>query len=126
MPGTNTNAGACAPIVNVQTPRHFRAPAFLEHKIQVWFTLLEAQFVTALITDDNVKYCNTISSLTEKAIGQLEDILVHPSETEKYIYNQTHIDYIYVSLYAFITLLKNYIRHCGIRTPNLTYNAFYS
>ena len=84
MLGNYTNAGAAAPIVNVQTPRHFCAPAFLEHKIKVWFTLLEAQFVTSQITDDNVKYCNTISSLTEKAIGQLEDILVQPPETEKY------------------------------------------
>ena len=41
------------------------------------------------------------------------------------IYNQTHIHYIYMSSYAFITLLKNYIRRCEIRTPNLTYNAFY-
>ena len=84
MLGNYSNARAPAPIVNVQTPRHFRAPAFLEHKIKVWFTLLEAQFVTSQITDDNVKCCNTISSLTEKAIGQLEDILVQPPETEKY------------------------------------------
>ena len=25
----------------------------------------------------------------------------------------------------FITLLNNYIRRCGLRTPNLTYNEFY-
>lgn len=73
-----------APVVNVHAPRPFRAPAFLEHKIKVWFTLLEAQFTTANIIDENIKYCNTLSSLTEKAIGQLEDILVNPPQENKY------------------------------------------
>ena len=84
MPGNNGTPGAPAPIVNVHAARRFRAPTFLEHKIKVWFSLLEAQFVTAQITDDDIRYCKTISCLTEKAICQLEDILVAPPETDKY------------------------------------------
>ncbi|XP_058789112.1 uncharacterized protein LOC131663056 [Phymastichus coffea] len=36
---------------------------------------ISGQFVSCSITDDNLKYCHTLSSLTEKAIDQVEDIL---------------------------------------------------
>ncbi|XP_032456536.1 uncharacterized protein LOC103315323 [Nasonia vitripennis] len=84
MPETGDVSANSAPVVNMHTPRNFRAPPFLENKIKDWFTLLEAQFVTAGITDDNIKYCNTISSLTERAINQMEDVLTEPPDTDKY------------------------------------------
>ncbi|XP_058794426.1 speckle-type POZ protein-like [Phymastichus coffea] len=34
-------AATVAPIVNVQTPRHFRAPPFTESNVKLWFRLME-------------------------------------------------------------------------------------
>lgn len=83
--GAPSTADATVPVVNVHAARTFRAPTFMENKIKVWFTLLEAQFVSSQITDDDMKYCHTISSLTERAIGQLDDVLVDPPTTNKYL-----------------------------------------
>ncbi|XP_058805647.1 uncharacterized protein LOC131672450 [Phymastichus coffea] len=73
-----------APAPAVHTIRHFKAPPFLEDKIKVWFMLLEANFNTAHITNDESKYCHTLSSLTTKAINQVEDVIVAPPEANKY------------------------------------------
>ncbi|XP_058809932.1 uncharacterized protein LOC131675103 [Phymastichus coffea] len=70
-------AATVAPIVNVQTPRHFRAPPFTESNVKLWFRLMEVAFKNASITDDEAKYCQSVAALTPCAIAKVEDVLVN-------------------------------------------------
>lgn len=62
----------------------FRGPRFLPWNIKLWFTMIEACFQTASITTDADKYSYVVSSMDEKNIREVEDVLENPPEMGKY------------------------------------------
>ena len=53
-------------------------------KIKLWFHQLEAQFISAGITQDSTKYGYVIANLDQKYVEEIEDILEEPPTERKY------------------------------------------
>nr|XP_012147489.1 PREDICTED: uncharacterized protein LOC105663408 [Megachile rotundata] len=66
--------------------QQLRIPQFWPHKIALWFKLLEAQFASARITTDEVKFNITIANLGESYVEQVEDVVLDPPATGQYEY----------------------------------------
>ena len=61
-----------------------KVPQFWPEKIKLWFHQLEAQFISAGITQDSTKYGYVIANLDQKYVEEIEDILEEPPMERKY------------------------------------------
>ena len=61
-----------------------KVPPFWPEKIKLWFHQLEAQFISAGITQDSTKYGYVIANLNQKYVEEKEDILEEPLTKRKY------------------------------------------
>lgn len=68
----------------VHAQSNLRIPVFWPKKIQLWFKLLEAQFVSSRIVKDDTKYNIAVAHISEKYVEQVEDVIMDPPDTGKY------------------------------------------
>lgn len=61
-----------------------KLPPFWADRPAVWFVQAEAQFHLAGIKSDMTKFSHIISIIDQKLIGEIEDIVMHPPEEDKY------------------------------------------
>jgi hypothetical protein len=61
-----------------------RIPSFWPDDVELWFTMLEMQFVAAQITCDYVKYRTAVANLAKQHVRLIRDVLNAPPETERY------------------------------------------
>ncbi|XP_076247822.1 uncharacterized protein LOC143187496 [Calliopsis andreniformis] len=73
--------GSESSIVSQQT---LRFPRFWPHNVALWFRLVEAQFTSAHITPDEVKFSLVIAHLDEKYAKQVGDVILNPPENGQY------------------------------------------
>ena len=60
-----------------------KLPPFTESNPELWFGKAEAQFVLRGIKDDTTKFYHLYANLTEKAMNEIENLLLDPPKTEK-------------------------------------------
>ena len=61
-----------------------KLPEFWTDKPEVWFARVEAQFGTKGINQDDTKFNYLVSSLDNTTAGEVEAILLHPPQADKY------------------------------------------
>ena len=61
-----------------------KVPHFWPKKVKLWFHQLEAQFISAGVTQDSTKYGYVIANLDQKYVEETEDILEEPPMERKY------------------------------------------
>lgn len=61
-----------------------KLPPFWTDRPAVWFAQAEAQFHLAGIKTDITKFSHVISIIDQRLIGEIEDIIMHPPEEDKY------------------------------------------
>lgn len=61
-----------------------RVPPFWPHDPQLWFTLLEGQFLVSGIFNDDTKYGYVIGSLEARYAAAVKDLIISPPVTEKH------------------------------------------
>ncbi|XP_063385549.1 uncharacterized protein LOC134671620 [Cydia fagiglandana] len=66
-------------------------PAFIPCDPALWFSLIEAIFSTAGVVDDSNKYHHVVCSLPPHEAIEMRDILLNPSEDNKYVTLKTAI-----------------------------------
>ncbi|GFS03712.1 retrovirus-related Pol polyprotein [Elysia marginata] len=62
-----------------------KLPEFWTTSPEVWFARVEAQFGTKTITTDHTKYDYFVSALDVKTTEEVQEVLVNPPDTNKYI-----------------------------------------
>ena len=60
-----------------------KLPPFTESNPELWFGKAEAQFVLRGIKDDTTKFYHIYANLTEKAMNEIENLLLDPPKTDK-------------------------------------------
>ena len=60
-----------------------KLPPFTESNPELWFGKAEAQCVLRGIKDDTTKFYHLYANLTEKAMNEIENLLLDPPKTEK-------------------------------------------
>ena len=60
-----------------------KLPPFTESNPELWFGKAEAQFVLRGVKDDTTKFYHLYANLTEKAITEIENLLLDPPATDK-------------------------------------------
>ncbi|GFR65672.1 transposon Ty3-G Gag-Pol polyprotein [Elysia marginata] len=75
--------------INSRAAQHWcsinKLPEFWTTSPEVWFARVEAQFGTKNITTDQTKYDYVVSALDVKTAEEVQDVLVNPPDTNKYI-----------------------------------------
>ncbi|CAB3254496.1 unnamed protein product [Arctia plantaginis] len=61
-----------------------KLPSFWIERPAVWFAQAEAQFDLAGVTTDSTKYNHVLSTIDQRLIGEVEDIILNPPATNKY------------------------------------------
>ena len=61
-----------------------KLPEFWTDKPEVWFARVEAQFGTKGINQDDTKFNYLVSSLDNTTAGEVEAVLLHPPQADKY------------------------------------------
>ncbi|GFR88953.1 transposon Ty3-I Gag-Pol polyprotein [Elysia marginata] len=62
-----------------------KLPEFWTTSPEVWFARVEAQFGTKNITTDQTKYDYVVDALDVKTAEEVQDVLLNPPDTNKYI-----------------------------------------
>lgn len=61
-----------------------KLPPFWADRPAVWFAQAEAQFHLAGINNDITKFSHIVSMIDQQLVGEIEDIVMNPPETNKY------------------------------------------
>ena len=61
-----------------------KPPDFWKKSPEVWFARVEAQFSTKQITSDQTKYDYIVSILDIDTADEMQSILIHPPNDDKY------------------------------------------
>ena len=68
-----------------------RVPPFWPEKPAIWFAQIEGQFAISNITADTTKFYYVISHLDPRYATEVEDVIINPPATEKYIKLKTEL-----------------------------------
>lgn len=61
-----------------------RFPPFWRADPELWFSQIEAQFITSNITQDSTKYYHAIASVESDVLAKVSDLVKNPPTTDKY------------------------------------------
>ncbi|KAL0882480.1 hypothetical protein ABMA27_000949 [Loxostege sticticalis] len=61
-----------------------KLPPFWTDRPSIWFAQVEAQFHLAGITNDMTMFSHVISTIDQRVIGEIEDIVMNPPKENKY------------------------------------------
>ncbi|XP_043862592.1 uncharacterized protein LOC122756652 [Drosophila santomea] len=76
------SAGTVIPVV--ESVGVIKLPPFWKQNARLWFVQIEAQFQCSRISSDNTRYYHLISALDADIMTEVSDVLVQPSEVNKY------------------------------------------
>nr|XP_012135752.1 PREDICTED: uncharacterized protein LOC105661890 [Megachile rotundata] len=82
-PGLSSNTSD-SESVGLVSQQNLSIPQFWPHKIALWFRLLEAQFTSARISKDEMKFNITIANLGEQCVEHIDEIVLDPPATGMY------------------------------------------
>jgi hypothetical protein len=71
-------------LAEVQPVKLVRMPPVMSQRIGLWFVILEGQFATASITDDDTKFTTFLGCLETRYLERIEDILMNPPAIGRY------------------------------------------
>lgn len=64
--------------------KKIKVPSFSPEDPELWFALLEGQFESQGITDDNIKFTNVTNNLDPQYAKSVKDIIINPPSMNRY------------------------------------------